>query len=293
VEKVEVVIDVRETMINSFNNSSHAKKVLTLRGWNPPNFACLDDPDILESAPEDVKANMVQVLQSREVDFRASQALIPQSQQDLVAQGSGLMVGTEAIAEATASLNYGGVNAENIFNLANIAQKSKESRRERTEELTQNGMPTREELKKRYAEAKPFTSGVVFQMGNEQLGVEAYGEVVSRSEMKEEKESRKVRNKKKQDCTFLYDNVLSVRSKGLSYDEMNVGDLRYLVRWKKRKDDMPLNLLETKEVFIARLRETEDRTSAPPSPIKDSEDNVGDLLMDKSGGESDYEECEI
>jgi hypothetical protein len=52
---------------------------------------------------------------------------------------------------------------------------------------------------------------------------------------------------------------------------MNVGDLRYLVRWKKRKGDKPLNLLEMKEDFIARLRETEDRTSTPSSPIKDSE----------------------
>jgi hypothetical protein len=88
-----------------------------------------------------------------------------------------------------------------------------------------------------------------------------------------------------------------VRAKGLSYDEMNVGDLRYLVRWKKHKGDKPLNLLETKEDFIARLRETEDRTSAPPSPTKDSEDDVGDLSRDESGGESDYEpdyeQCEI
>ena len=59
VEKVEVVIVVREAMINSFNNTSHAKKALTLRGWNPPNFACLDDPDILESAPADVNENRV------------------------------------------------------------------------------------------------------------------------------------------------------------------------------------------------------------------------------------------
>jgi hypothetical protein len=100
----------------------------------------------------------------------------------------------------------------------------------------------------------------------------------------------------KRDLT-LYDNVLTVRAKGLSYDEMNVGDLRYLVRWKKCKGDKPLNLLETKEDFIARLRETEDHTTAPQSPIKDSEDDVGDLLMDESGGESDYEpdyeQCEI
>jgi hypothetical protein len=75
---------------------------------------------------------------------------------------------------------------------------------------------------------------------------------------------------KLQDRT-LYDNVLTVRAKGLSYDKMNVGDLRYLVRWKKRKGDKPLNLLEMKEDFIARLRETEDRTSTPSSPIKDSE----------------------
>ena len=93
----------------------------------------------------------------------------------------------------------------------------------------------------------------------------------------------------------MYDNVLTVCAKGLSYDEMDVGDMRYLVRRKKRKGDKPLNLLETMEDFIARLCETEDRTSAlaPPSPIKDSEDNVGDLLMDESGGESDYEKCEI
>ena len=64
VEKVEVVIVVREAMINSFNNISHAKKALTLRGWNPPNFACLDDPDILESALADVKENRVQLLQN-------------------------------------------------------------------------------------------------------------------------------------------------------------------------------------------------------------------------------------
>jgi hypothetical protein len=101
------------------------------------------------------------------------------------------MVGTEAIAEATASLNYGGVNAENIFNLANIAQKRNESQRERTEELTQNGMPTQEELKERYAKAKRFTSGVVFQMGDGWLGVEAYNEIVERGEGKQKSTQQK------------------------------------------------------------------------------------------------------
>jgi hypothetical protein len=57
-------------------------------------------------------------------------------------------------------------------------------------------MPTREELKERYTKAKRFTSGVVFQMGDGRLGVEAYNKVVRRSELKEEKESRKVRNKR-------------------------------------------------------------------------------------------------
>jgi hypothetical protein len=51
--------------------------------------------------------------------------------------------------------------------------------------------------------------------------------------------------------------------------------------------------LETKEDFIAKLCETEDLSSAPPSLIKDSEDDVSDLLMDESCGESDYEQCEI
>ena len=52
---VEVVLVLKPAIENSFNNQKHAKKALSVRGWNPFNCAALDHLEILMSAPADVQ----------------------------------------------------------------------------------------------------------------------------------------------------------------------------------------------------------------------------------------------
>jgi hypothetical protein len=56
----EIVLVVRDAIMNSFMNVQHSQSALQHRGWNPFNRNSLDCPQTLVTAPEDVQKEWIQ-----------------------------------------------------------------------------------------------------------------------------------------------------------------------------------------------------------------------------------------
>jgi hypothetical protein len=91
----------------------------------------LDDPDILQSAPDDVREERTAIILSRggSVSTGGSNEIIMPSERNLLEEGSGLMAGADAVAEAASQLNYTGGTASQLFQLSANAAKRDEGRR--------------------------------------------------------------------------------------------------------------------------------------------------------------------
>lgn len=117
---VEIVIPLREAIMNSFMRTDFGKSALAVRGCYPFNRAPLDHPQILASAPEDVQKERAAVLQSRGAVSDIS-VHVPSSQRNLLETGSGRLAGGAAAAqevvEAAQTLNATGSAASDILTL--------------------------------------------------------------------------------------------------------------------------------------------------------------------------------
>ena len=89
----EIVLVVRDAIMNSFMNVQHSQSALQHRGWNPFNKNSLDCPQILVTAPEDVQKESDTILLSRGITPNASTRNVLYSQQNLLEAGSGRLTG--------------------------------------------------------------------------------------------------------------------------------------------------------------------------------------------------------
>jgi hypothetical protein len=89
----EIVLVVRDAIMNSFMNVQHSQSALQHRGWNPFNKNSLDCPQILVTAPEDVQKESDTILRSRGITPNASTRNVLYSQQNLLEAGSGRLTG--------------------------------------------------------------------------------------------------------------------------------------------------------------------------------------------------------
>jgi hypothetical protein len=120
IDKRGVTLIVGRATQNSFAKTSLGKSAVAATGWLPPTMAPLDDPEILQSAPEHTQKERSDLLAKRGNPITAihSNALGMPSRRDLLAQGSGLMAGGQAVSEAAESLNYNSATAAGLFQMA-------------------------------------------------------------------------------------------------------------------------------------------------------------------------------
>ena len=170
----EIVVVLHDAITSSFMVKKFGESAHCDRGWNPFNRAPLDDAEILASAPDAVKKERALVLQSRGIDSDTS-ANVPVSQRNLLETGSGRLAGGAAaaqeIAKAAQSLNLSGSTASDVMTLMQNAQSKTDGRNKHmAADAATGNQPSTEELQKRYMEAKRFTAGTVFGVGNGELG---------------------------------------------------------------------------------------------------------------------------
>ncbi len=89
----EIVLVIRDAIMNSFMNVQHSQSTLQHRGWNPFNRNSLDCPQILVTAPGDVQKERDTILRSWGITPNASTRNVLYSQQNLLEAGSGRLTG--------------------------------------------------------------------------------------------------------------------------------------------------------------------------------------------------------
>jgi hypothetical protein len=113
---VEIVIVLRDAIMNSFMVEDFSISTLVHRGWNPYNRATLDDSEILITASDAVQKRRSEVLSSRGVVTSNSLTSVHPSQHNLLETGSGrLSGGVEAVAATSEGLNASGSIAGKIL----------------------------------------------------------------------------------------------------------------------------------------------------------------------------------
>ena len=273
----EIVIVAQSAIMKSFMRLDWAQSALAHRGHHPYNRAPLDDPQILATAPDETQKERTRILRSRGVDNSVSMPA-PPTQRDLLTTGSGHLAGglaaAAAVSESIGELNHTGQTADDLLTLMQN-EKSKSAGRRRT--MDTSGVVSAEELKKRYAQHRRFTTGVVFGQGDAKLGPEVRDRVISLNAERRDKEEAKA-NRKKDKMRELADAVQSIRYHQETDPSfiLRVTHLEKLVRWKRNKDDSPLKS-KRKEHLLERWEKTKGRRSPHVSPCSsDAEDGDGD-----------------
>jgi hypothetical protein len=166
----EIVIVAQDAIMNSFMVLEFTLRALSHRGWYPFNRNTLMDPQIIPTAPEDVRREMIRLLGIRGVSDAGFQ-VAPATDANMVSRGSGFMAGgasaTEAIAETLVDLNHNCPTTRSIVTAFDRASKLNAGRinhDERTEPVP-SGAP----LQQVYNDAPRLTSTVIFVNGKGRL----------------------------------------------------------------------------------------------------------------------------
>lgn len=281
IERYEIVLLVNEATENSFNDKDMARKGLARRGWNPPNFGCLDNPEILESAPPAIKQQRAIILKQRQCAPKARKPVRPPpSETDLLQVGSGRLLGGDSskVAATAANLNLTGGRAGEILEMAQVAAKTNATRsRAATEQSTRKPL---DELKKALSEAKRVTAGVVVSAANGRLCKEVADEVHKREEYRKDNEAAQIR-KKKSKLRELKEDVNAIRwrinTEGKDF-KLGVKELKKLCKYKKKAGDPAIP--GTKAPLLARWKKDQFNPSPHVSPANSFDDLVGEDLAD-------------
>ncbi len=297
IDRHEIVILVSEASDKSFARKDKTKRALAVRGLNPPNRACLDRPQILETAPEEVKAERSRVLQTRQNLPKTVRVLPPPSQLNLLENGSGRLLSsgpnaTSELLTATAEhLNLDTGRAGDIMNLAQNVSKRDETRARVVERSNTQLSPA--ELKKRLEEAKAISAGIIVSACNGRLCREVYEEVHRRNEYKKEHYSEQEKKRKKK----LFDLKATVNKIRARFQDSNfklkhlkVDELKTLCKYKKKKGDKGIHKLN-KDKLIKRWEKTYNNPSPWVSPNNSFDEGLEEIesLPDSETSEFDNE----
>ena len=266
IERHEIVLVVNAATERSFADKPKTKKALAIRGWNPPNRACLDIAEILETAPKEVKEERAKILQSRgNLPNRRNAVLPPPTETDLLTVGSGRIAGgaaaSQTISATTQHLNIGTGRAAEILDMAHAARKRNEALSKVV--ASSNKRKSKEEIEKILSEARTVTAGAVIRATGGELTREVYNEVHRRANYKKEHEAELIKKKKKKmwDMKVEVDKIRKkFKQKSFKLPSLKVPELKTLCRWKKHADDKAIPT--RKSDLIKRYKETKtNRTS--------------------------------
>ena len=120
----EIVLVVKDAVDLSFMSIDNTLSACCKRGMYPFNRNPLDDPEVLRSAPDNVRLERIVVLQRRGITHDA----IPLSEANLLEIGSGHLAGgvnaTEGLAQTLHDLNHMNATTANIFKLSELAKNT-------------------------------------------------------------------------------------------------------------------------------------------------------------------------
>jgi hypothetical protein len=143
------------------------------------------------------KRNEVEAAGGRVSDGFLGELIIMPSERNILEEGSGLMAGADAFAEAASQLNYTGGTASQLFQLSANAAKRDEGRRRHMGEMEAAGVPDPETLQKRYQELPRLTANGIVAHGGGECDYAAFKNCLERQKKREKKDAEA---KKKKDA---------------------------------------------------------------------------------------------
>lgn len=266
IERYEILQLVSASSDRSFRNKEDTQTALAIRGWNPLNRACLDIAPVLETAPEEVKAQRTRIIKLRNNNpSNPRQHVLPApTQTNLLATGSGRLIqggGAAKASQVTATAEQLDPNtgkAGELLTLLNNSNKRVDGLANAAAEA--NNRPSKECLEQRLAAAKSITAGVIIKEASGRLCDEVYRDVLRRSEYKKENETKQIRKKKKK-LYGLKKEVDRIRKKLPKMKTMKTAELKKklkndelkkLCQWKKKKGGKAIPT--TKDKLIQRWK---------------------------------------
>ena len=237
----DIVIILQPAISKSFNIVKYAKKAISIRGWYPFNRAPLDLPEILSTAPEEVRKERVRILEARGVHSNFN-TIVPPMEYNLLLSVSGALAGgaavSNALAQTVTELNYTSATVSDVLALAQRTKAVNDGRNNNMAPNAARGnMMTSNQLRDTYRDVQRMTAGTVFGKGNGVLGPEVRDEVVRRIQARRACIANQD-SKKKKILRDLKRSVEVVRAKMLTVSfNLTVKDLTTLCRWKKTKED--------------------------------------------------------
>jgi len=159
----DIVIILQPAISKSFNIVKYAKKAISIRGWYPFNRAPLDLPEILSTAPEEVRKERVRILEARGVHSNVN-AVVPPMEYNLLLSGSGALAGgaavSDALAQTVTELNYTSATVSDVLALAQRTQAVNDGRNNNMAPNAARGnMMTSDQLRDTYRDVRRMTAG--------------------------------------------------------------------------------------------------------------------------------------
>eukprot|EP00956_Cyclotella_meneghiniana_P012685 scaffold18029_cov37-Cyclotella_meneghiniana.AAC.4 len=264
ITKEEIVLVVGKSVVVSFLDVTNAQHAIAECGWNPPNRNRLLHPQILETAPEEFRNEMVE---------RST--------------GSGRLVSTEVIAATLETLNHSGVTAQTIHKLATDHDNQNAGR------LENNGR-SRESLEETLQNARRVTSSVVFGQCDGRLGPDVFEEVKNRAVRAKEKELTKKQNKKKQEVNLLKSvraALKQFKAKNEKIEALSNEHIKSLCQWKKGPKDKGLTDSESESGDESTDSSSSEAAADQSMPHQSNDARHQDQAEDDSSSQSSESEA--
>ena len=234
---------------DSFARIGTNKKAVADRGWSPLNYNCLLHPEICGTRKE-----------SRQSD-------------ELLSNNSGDIEGQDTLPTSTTTAAAGIIASPDNLNLNHgLAGTLVDSIVEvRNRHDARNGINLEENRRKRVQTAldainsnKRYTAGLHAASGRFLLGPQVLTNFREKKRQQELQESER-QEKKIRDFFSLKNKVLTILALDKVHAQLNVTQLRTMVQWFKRAEDLPIPT--TRQLLLSRLMETCDRSEPqPPFP---------------------------
>jgi hypothetical protein len=266
IDKTDIVGLVSYAFEPSFGNETNNGRAMCQRGWQPLNRACLDDPHVLATASEEVKAERKRVLESRGI----SVAFLETTNESTTINQADLN-----------ELNVTEGNAGNIIGMM-FDHHEKTGGKEQHEQ--------RKKDKSRYIDdinrVKRLTAGAYVLTGENQLTAN-FNELVKQRKAKKAGAAKAVQDRKLQRLKKLKKEVDAIKRKypgklntkdDIVKAKVTVAEVKKLVSWKKdAKDD---SIPSKKEELIERYLATKHRPDHDVPPDCSYDANIDMLDSD-------------
>jgi hypothetical protein len=239
ISKTDIIPLVNIAWARSFARRESNKKAISMRGWNPLNRGCLENPEVLATKPAPKET----------------------TQEDSPTFTGG--AGSSLTTRLNVTEGAGAIEFEKLLTYADSAA---------AKQIRQENKDKGAKVADLATCAKNITSGMLFGMGHVGLGPDLLVQVQGRTD-KKNADVQKNEDKKKAKFDETWDKAQSLKEKAET--TWTVADLKTMVTYKTRNADSPHQ--KRKKGLLEQWKNRKNRTS--PQRTRASTEEIPDVLL--------------